>query len=65
MIKDSLKRILGIALLLLLGFLSFAICTGVGVLVAFVCIIFPLWQIVLGTVLGSIGVFLYLMEKYK
>lgn len=63
MIKDNLKRVLGILILLFLGFLSFAICTGFGVLVAFVCIIFPVWQIAVGTILGSVGVFLYLLGK--
>lgn len=61
--KDKLKFTGGIITLILLGFLSFCLVSGVGVLIGFTIIIFPVWQIVLGTILGSVGVLLYLMEK--
>lgn len=49
--------------LLILGFVAFAACAGFGALIGFIFVIFPVWQIVLGTILGSVGVLLYLMEK--
>mgnify|MGYP007127615894 CR=1 FL=1 len=64
-VKEKLKFVLGLIILILLGFLAFCLLSGVGVLIGFTIIIFPVWQIVLGTILGSVGVFLYLMEKSK
>jgi hypothetical protein len=61
--KEKLKFTLGLLILILLGFLAFCLVSGVGVLIGFTIILFPVWQILLGTILGSVGVFLYLMEK--
>ncbi len=61
--KEKLKFTLGLLILILLGFLSFCLISGIGVLIGFTIIIFPVWQIVLGTILGSVGVLLYLTEK--
>ena len=58
-----LKTILGIAYLLVMGFIAYCIVTGFGIIVAQILFIFPTWQIVLGTLIGSIGVFLYLIGK--
>jgi len=62
-LKVKLKFVLGVIILILLAFLAFRAVSGVGVLIGFTVIIFPVWQIVLGTILGSVGVLLYLMEK--
>ena len=61
--KEKLKYFAGLIILVLLGFLAFVTCAGFGALIGFIFVIFPVWQIVLGTILGSVGVFLYLMEK--
>lgn len=60
---NKLKAIGGIIALLVLGFLAFAACTGFGILIGFIFTIFPLWGIVLGTLTGSLGVFLYLIGE--
>lgn len=62
---NKLKAIGGIIELLVLGFLAFAACTGFGILIGFIFTIFPLWGIVLGTLTGSLGVFLYLIGEKK
>lgn len=63
MIKEKLKVIGGLIILILLGFLAYCAVTGFGVMIGFIFVILPVWKIVLGTILGSVGVFLYLMEK--
>lgn len=59
----QLKTLLGIAYLLIMGFIAYCVATGFGIIVALILVIFPTWQIVLGTLIGSIGVFLYLIGK--
>lgn len=59
----KLKFIAGLIILILLGFLAFAACAGFGALIGLIFVIFPVWQIVLGTILGSVGVLLYLVGK--
>lgn len=61
--KEKLKFVLGLIILILLGFLAFSACVGFGALIGFIFVTFPVWQIVLGTILGSVGVLLYFMEK--
>ena len=61
--KEKLKYFGGLIILIILGFLAFCAVSGIGVLIGFTIKIFPVWQIVLGTILGSVGVFLHLMEK--
>lgn len=58
-----LKTLLGIVCLLIMGFIAYCAVTGFGVIIALVLIIFPTWQIVLGTLLGSGCVFLYLIRE--
>lgn len=57
------KTLLGILVLLVLGFFAFAACAGFGILIGFIFTIFPLWGIVVGTLAGSLGVFLYLIGE--
>lgn len=59
----QLKTLLGIACLLAMGFTAYCVATGFVIIIALILIIFPTWQIVLGTLLGSVGVFLYLIGK--
>lgn len=59
------KTILGLLIILVLGFLAFAACTGFGILIGFIFTIFPLWGIVVGTLFGALGVFLYLIGEKK
>lgn len=63
--KEKLKFVGGLIILIFLGFLAYCAVTGFGVMIGFIFVIFPVWQIVLGTILGSVGVFLYLLEKSK
>jgi uncharacterized membrane protein len=59
------KTVFGIIVLLVLGFFAFAACTGFGILIGFIFTIFPLWGIVLGTLAGSLGVFLCLIGEKR
>lgn len=61
--KEKLKYVGGLIILILLGFLAYCTVTGFGVIISFIFVIFPVWQIVLGTILGSVGVFLYLIKE--
>lgn len=61
--KEKLKFTLGLIILILLGFLAYCAVTGFAVMIGLIFVIFPVWQIVLGTILGSVGVLLYLMGK--
>lgn len=58
-----LKRLIDIVCLLVMGFIAYCAVTGFGILIAMVLVIFPAWQVVLGTLLGSLGVFLHLIRK--
>lgn len=62
---NSLKAILDVVAILLFGFAAFALCSGFGMLIGVVFLIFPWWGIVLGTLAGSLGVFLYLIGEKK
>lgn len=57
------KRVCGIVCILVMGFLAYCAVTGFGVLIGIILVIFPTWQIVLGTGLGSVCVFIYLVSK--
>lgn len=57
------KRLLGIVCILVMGFLAYCAVTGFGVLIGLILVIFPTWQIVLGTVLGTVCVSIYLLSK--
>lgn len=61
--KEKLKFVGGLIILILLGFLSYCAVTGSIIMIGLIFTIFPMWQIVLGTILGSVGVFLYLIER--
>lgn len=61
--KEKFKYFGGLVILILIGFLAYCAVTGFGVMIGLIFVIFPVWQIVLGTILGSVGVLLYLMEK--
>lgn len=62
---STTNRIVGIILLIFLGFLFFVLLTGLGFLIGFMFHVLSLWQIVVGTLLGSIAVFVYLMGNSK
>lgn len=57
-----IKRLIGIAVLLLLGFLLFMCLSGLGYALAITLMIMSWWQIVAGTILGSVLVVLYLLS---
>lgn len=58
-----LKALLGIASLMIMGFIAYCVATGFVIIVALILIILPTWQVVLGTFLGSVSVFLYLIRN--
>ena len=60
---NSLKAILGVVVLLLFGFAAFVLCSGFGMLIGVVYLMFPWCGIIAGTLLGSVGVLLFLSEK--
>jgi len=58
-----LKTLIGLLCLLVMGFIGCVLCAGLGMLIAFTFVVFPIWQIAIGTILGSIGVYLHLIGK--
>jgi len=59
------NRLIGIAVLLLMGFVVFVYLVGFGMLIAVVFLIMHPAVIILGTVLSSCLVLLHLMTKDK
>jgi len=59
------NRLIGIAVLLLLGFMVFVYLAGFGMLIAVVFLTMHPAVIILGTVVSSCLVLLYLMTKDK
>ena len=59
------KRIIGIVVLLMLGFILFVCLSGFGMLVAVVFIVIHPAVIVLGTIVSACMVLLHLMAKDK
>lgn len=57
------KRLIGIAVLLVLGFILFVCLSGFGMLIAVVFLIMHPLMIILGTVVSSCLVLLHLMTK--
>jgi hypothetical protein len=57
---SKLKVAVGFITLIVMGFLVYALCTGLGALVALIFMIVPVWQIIIGTLVGSVGVLIYL-----
>lgn len=60
-----IKRLIGIVVLLLLGFLLFVCLSGLGMLIAIVFLVMHPAAIVLGTIVSSFMVLLHLMTKDK
>ena len=58
-----IKRLIGIAVLLVLGFLLFVCLSGIGMLIAIVFLVMHPAVIVLGTIVSSFMVLLHLMMK--
>lgn len=52
---------LGLLILTVLGFLLFALVSGIGYLIALVFLLHSWWYIILGTIAGMIAVFLILL----
>lgn len=59
------KRIIGIVVLLMLGFILFVCLSGFGMLVAFVFLVLHPAVIVFGTMVSTCMVLLHLMTKDK
>lgn len=57
------KRIIGIVVLLLLGFILFVCLSGFGMLIAIVFLVMHPSAIVLGTMVSSLMVLLHLVMK--
>jgi hypothetical protein len=57
------KFAVGVVCLLIMGFIAYTLVTGFGILVALIFIVFPLWQIILGTVVGAVCILLHLWKK--
>jgi hypothetical protein len=60
-----IKILASVICLLVMGFFAFTLFTGFGVLIGFIVSIFPTWQIVIGTLVASVGVFLHLIGEKK
>lgn len=58
-----IKRLIGIVVLLLLGFLLFVCLSGLGMLIAIVFLVMHPAVIVLGTMVSAFMVLLHLMTK--
>lgn len=57
------NRLIGVAVLLLLGFILFVCLSGFGMLIAIVFLVMHPAVIVLGTIVSSLMVLLHLMTK--
>lgn len=58
-----IKRLIGITVLLVLGFILFVCLSGFGMLIAIVFLVMHPVVIVLGTIVSSFMVLLHLMTK--
>lgn len=60
-----IKRLVGIAVLLVIGFMLFVCLSGFGMLIAIVFLVMDPSAIVLGTIVSACMVLLHLMTKDK
>ena len=60
-----IKRLIGITVLLVLGFILFVCLSGFGMLIAIVFLVMHPAVIVLGTIVSSLMVLLHLVMKGK
>lgn len=56
------KTLLGIAIWIVLGFLLYCLCAGMGIVAFFIFHYIPWYHIVLGTLAGCVVVFLYMIK---
>lgn len=58
-----IKRIIGVLVLIFLGFLTFAALSAAGFIIGAIWLYFSWYHITLGTVFGLILVFIYYWDK--
>ena len=58
-----MKALFGMSILVVLGFIVFVTISGFGYALAITLMILPWWQIVAGTVVGSVMVVIYLLSE--
>ena len=56
-----MKTFLGVLVIVFFGFCTFISLVGIGLVVGVVLTLFTWWQIILGTLLGSLMVILHLL----
>jgi hypothetical protein len=56
-----MKTFLGVLVIAFFGFCTFTSLVGIGLVVGVVLALFTWWQIILGTLLGSLMVILHLL----
>ena len=59
----AFKVALGTLVILVLGFITFLVFTGIGVVFVLVVNIMPVWQIVVGTLIGSVAVIAHILGE--
>lgn len=61
----TFKRVLGVILLIILGFITYVVLSGIGFTIALIFHLVPWWKIVLGTLGGTVIVVLYMMDFFE
>lgn len=60
-----MKMFVGLCVLLFFGFVMFVATVGVGMVIGFVLATFTWWQMVIGTLIGTIMVAIHLLYPSK
>lgn len=60
-----MKVALGILILLVLGFLTFAVLSGIGLVIGLMIKFFSVPMLIFGTLVGTVMVVLYLLDKQE
>ena len=60
-----MKTLLGLVLLVVLGFIVFVTLSALGLMIALIGATYAWWQIILGTILGTIIVFAHMLDMEK
>lgn len=63
--NTTFKRVLGVILLLTLGFIAYVVFSAIGFTIALIFHLVPWWKIILGTLGGTVIVVLHLTDYFE
>lgn len=61
----TFKRVLGVILLITMGFITYVVFSGVGFMIALIFHLVPWWKIILGTLGGTVIVGVYMIAYFE